>query len=47
MRKSRSSRNNRVRTEHYRFTGKAIEDLDGMDSALKCFARIEITVIDQ
>ena len=36
-----------ARTEQYQFTGEIIEDLSGMDSALKCFSKIEVTVTSE
>jgi hypothetical protein len=36
-----------ARTEQFQFTGEIIENLDGMDSALRCFSKIEVTVTDE
>ena len=32
------------RTEQYQFTGEVINDLEGMESSLQCFSKIEVTV---
>jgi hypothetical protein len=35
------------RTEQYQFDENIIHDLSGMDSALKCFSKIEVTVTSE
>ena len=36
-----------ARTGQYQFTGRIIENLEGMTSALSCFSKIEVTVDEQ
>jgi hypothetical protein len=36
-----------ARTEQYQFTGEMIENLDGMENALECLSKIEVTVVKE
>ncbi|MBW7997446.1 MAG: hypothetical protein FVQ81_12900 [Candidatus Glassbacteria bacterium] len=36
-----------ARTAQYQFTGEVIEDLEGMESALQCFSKIEVEVVGE
>ncbi len=36
-----------ARTGQYQFTGEIIQNLEGMGSALECFSKIEVTVVDE
>ncbi len=36
-----------ARTEQYQFTGETIENLEGMQNALECLSKIEVTVVKE